>query len=338
MSFSVPSRFSLAKTAAVLVSVFGLTALAGCPGPDNDVVCVGNGCCDDGYTPCEDDEPDPTYDAGADATSSDGGYAYDGSTRFDGSDGAMDAGSDAGDAHASTDADAATSCTGFASCAVGEACNAGVCTACGGSNGPCPCTASSQCGAGLECVANACTPKAAACHYGTDCASGDVCDDGQCVASCTTSCASGTCSKGACVPAPPTGIACSDDTACTAAASPGAPFCVDGHCAAACGGDAGTDAGTCAAGFTCNQGACVASTGPAVECTASTDCSASGQTCVNNLCKFLCTSSNDCIAHDTRFPTCAVDGVCRTTAEASPQCKSQYDCAPGQDCIDNLCE
>jgi hypothetical protein len=228
------------------------------------------------------------------------------------------------------------SCSGFANCGVGLACNAGVCAACGGSSGPCPCTSSSQCGTGLECVANACTPTADVCHYQTDCASGDVCDDGQCVSACTTSCTTGTCTKGACVTAP-TGTSCSDDTACAGTSS---PFCVDGHCAAACGGsgDSGTDGGACATGFTCNQGACVADTGPTVECTDSSQCSASGQTCVDNLCKFLCATSPDCTAHDSRFPTCAKDGVCRTAAEASPACKSQYDCAPGQDCIDNLCQ
>jgi hypothetical protein len=98
------------------------------------------------------------------------------------------------------------------------------------------------------------------------------------------------------------------------------------------------DAGSCATGFTCNQGACVTATGPAVECSQSSDCTAAGQTCVDNLCKFLCTTSTDCTSHDSRFPACAADGVCRTAAEANPTCKSQYDCAPGQDCIDNVCE
>lgn len=240
--------------------------------------------------------------------------------------------SDAGDGGA-----LGASCSGFASCGVGLACNASVCTACGGTSGPCPCTTTTECGTGLECVANACTPTADVCHYQTDCASGDVCDDGQCVSSCTTSCTTGTCTKGACVTAP-TGTACSDDTACTGTSS---PFCVDGHCAPACGGgstDSGTDGGACAAGFVCDQGACITDTGPTVECTDSTQCSVSGQTCVDNLCKFTCTTSTDCTEHDSRFPTCAADGVCRTAAEATPACKSKFGCAPGQDCIDNVCQ
>jgi hypothetical protein len=324
-SFATAARSSaftwIAGGLGVAAAVVATSATVGC-GSDS-------GYYQSGLYGYGDDTSDASvYPLGPDASADDGG---DGSTTGHlGDGGALGDGGDAGDGSTGV------ACTGFASCGSGQACNGGFCSACGGESGPCPCTTTTQCGTGLECVDNACSPTASVCHYQTDCASGDVCDDGQCVASCTTSCATGTCTKGACVPPASTGSACSDDTTCAGTAS---PFCVDGHCAPACGGDAGS----CATGFTCNQGACVTATGPAVECTRSSDCTAAGQTCVDNLCKFLCTTSTDCTSHDSRFPACAADGVCRTAVEAAAACKSKSDCqqpdgSTALDCIDNVCQ
>jgi hypothetical protein len=55
------------------------------------------------------------------------------------------------------------------------------------------------------------------------------------------------------------------------------------------------------------------------------------------LCKYTCAHDSDCEKIDTRIGYCAADNVCRDAAEAHPACRTKFDCAPGLDCVDNVC-
>jgi hypothetical protein len=120
---------------------------------------------------------------------------------------------------------------------------------------------------------------------------------------------------------------------CTSSASCSAPtpYCVEGSCTAAC------TAGSCAAGQYCNQGACVVDTRPQTECTTSATCNAN-QVCLDGYCEYTCTTDMQCALIDARIAYCGTDGVCRDQAEANPQCTQQSQCAPGKNCISNVCQ
>jgi hypothetical protein len=126
----------------------------------------------------------------------------------------------------------------------------------------------------------------------------------------------------------PTG--CQNDSQCTDSA---APNCVSGQCVASCTTDA-----TCGAGKYCNQGACVIDTRPQPNCTTDSQCTGSSQKCVSGYCKYLCTTDKNCQVIDSRIGYCGMDGVCRTQAEAHPQCTQKSDCSATQDCIGNICQ
>jgi hypothetical protein len=108
--------------------------------------------------------------------------------------------------------------------------------------------------------------------------------------------------------------------------------CVDGTCTAACTADS-----QCATGDYCNQGACVVDTRPTPNCTTSAQCTGQNQTCVGGYCLYNCTTNTQCEMIDARIGYCSSAGVCRSQAEANPQCTQQSDCASGQDCIGNVC-
>jgi len=137
------------------------------------------------------------------------------------------------------------------------------------------------------------------------------------------------CTKGVCQPDP--GKAqCTGDAQCSGST----PKCVDGSCAAACTSDA-----QCGDGKYCNHGACVIDTRPKPICT-DTDKSACGATqqCVDGFCKYPCQSDANCKVIDARIGYCGIDHVCRTQAEAHPQCTKPEDCTGGLQCIDNACK
>jgi hypothetical protein len=122
---------------------------------------------------------------------------------------------------------------------------------------------------------------------------------------------------------------CSSDASCPS----GAPHCVGGTCVPACTTDA-----QCGTGNYCNQGACVVDTRPKPNCTANTDCNAANaQKCIDGYCRYSCTANSQCAMIDARIAYCAADMVCRTQAEAQPQCTTKAQCAPTQDCIGNVC-
>jgi hypothetical protein len=110
---------------------------------------------------------------------------------------------------------------------------------------------------------------------------------------------------------------------------------VSGACVPSCNVDK-----DCATGNYCDQGACVIDTRPQPNCTDDSQCTAGGgmQKCVGGYCKYTCTTDKTCELIDSRIGTCAKDGVCRTAAEANPQCTQQSDCPKGQDCIGNTCK
>ena len=101
-----------------------------------------------------------------------------------------------------------------------------------------------------------------------------------------------------------------------------------------------TKDGDCPTGDYCNQGACVLDTRPKPNCTTNTDCAGSGgqpESCVGGYCRYNCSTDQQCKTIDARIGYCAADNVCRTQAEAHPQCTSKAQCAAAQDCIGNVC-
>lgn len=225
-------------------------------------------------------------------------------------------------------------------CGVGKTCSGSVCQACGGTQGPCPCTATSQCGAGLECVSGACTPATDLCKFASECADGQTCADGKCLTTCSaaTPCASGnTCDKGVCRPSAPVSGSDGGATGCQGASDcpSTAPVCVAGACTPACTGDPDCTAG--GAKLYCNQGACVPDTRPKPNCSGPSDC-LTGQSCVGGYCKYRCVDDMECRRVDARIGYCADDKVCRTEAEARPQCLKTADCPSGKTCIGNTCQ
>jgi hypothetical protein len=163
---------------------------------------------------------------------------------------------------------------------------------------------------------------ASACDYSSQCASGDVCADNQCLPSCAATACPGnyTCSKGACEP--------------NAGALACVSICAGGQCSAAC-----TTNSQCATGDYCDQGACQLDTRPAPDCTQASDCKGtSPQACVNGFCEYTCNTSQQCAEIDVRIDVCSPQGYCASAVEANPQCTQKSDCAAGQDCIGNVCQ
>jgi hypothetical protein len=241
------------------------------------------------------------------------------------------------------DAGTTKECTTSAECGDGKVCTANKCVAatatdagvdakpvCAG--GPCACTTASDCANGDQCAGGVCTKPVNTCKFGSECETGKSCVNGQCVASCVdaSTCGAGfTCTKGVCQPQPSS--QCAGDGQCAAPT----PKCVAGACVAAC-----TTDPECGAGKYCNNGACATDTRPKTICSA-TDSSACGtnQSCVNGFCKYTCSTDQGCKLIDARIGYCGVDKVCRTQAEAVPQCTKQADCTTaGQFCIDNVCK
>lgn len=93
----------------------------------------------------------------------------------------------------------------------------------------------------------------------------------------------------------------------------------------------------CGAGNYCNQGACVLDTRPKPNCSGDSECNGAAQHCIGGYCRYSCTSDAQCKTIDARIGYCAMDMVCRTQAEAQPQCTSKSQCAANQDCIGNVC-
>ena len=232
-----------------------------------------------------------------------------------------------------TDAGTPKECTTKADCTgTSQVCIANKCETCGGTSGPCPCTASTDCTNGDQCAGGVCTPAVDLCKYSSECATGESCANGQCVKTCTqaSDCGAGkTCTKGVCQ-TDPSQAQCTSDASCSGAT----PKCVGGSCVASCTVD--TD---CSSGNYCNQGACVPDTRPQPTCgqTGLAACAANQQ-CVDGFCRYDCTTDNDCKLIDARIGYCGTDHVCRTLAEAHPQCTGATGCAAGQICVDNVCK
>jgi hypothetical protein len=198
--------------------------------------------------------------------------------------------------------------------------------ACGGTNGPCACTTTSECATGQVCQDGSCEAASSVCTYSSDCGGSEVCANGECLNACSQSapCNDGfTCTDGVCEPNASTST-CSSNADCQESA----PYCVAGTCSLACTADS-----NCPSGDYCDQGACVLDTRPSPDCTGNSDC-LSNQVCESGYCLYSCTDDNQCQLIDHRFTTCT-DNVCR---EVSANCLSQSDCMAGQSCINNQCE
>lgn len=337
--FSAAMKPSVLSRCAGLVSLFSLTAAyvaSGCGSSENRYYCDDTGCYScDGYGCVTVAPPAPTTCSGQASCPSGTVCTEGGCLKSCTSNDACERGTvcKQGVCAAPTTAPGTKKeCSTKADCGgTGKLCIQNTCQSCGGSNGPCVCTTNSECSSDQVCAQGECIAKSAVCRYASECDAGQSCVDGKCVKPCSDDAACGpnaTCDKGFCQPKPPTSQ-CTSDAQCSGAT----PKCLAGKCSAPCANDA-----ACGNGQYCNQGACAIDTRPKPICTATdkTACSAN-QSCVDGYCKYTCQSDDNCRLIDARIGYCGVDHVCRTPAEAKPQCTAQADCAAGLSCIDNSC-
>ena len=233
------------------------------------------------------------------------------------------------------------------------------------------CTGASSCAPGSVCTASGC---AQTCSDGVPCAKGEVCKSGLCSApttdpgakkDCTTkadcgdgkACVSGTCEAcgGVAGPCPCTAATaatdCASGQACVAGActSPtntckfssecdSGKICAAGECLVSC------ETAPCAAGFTCDKGACEPNKGGADVCTTDQQCGGDIPQCVRGSCVKACTDDAVCGAGkfcdqgacvlDTRpHPNCTSDAQCGGTSATPKKCVGgfcKYTCTSAQ--------
>lgn len=243
-----------------------------------------------------------------------------------------------------TTAGCTSTCSSTSECPKGETCQSGLCFEPGSGGGKVVddggtstpidagtneggvtpgCGTGPACASPNVCVSGTCTAPQNACKFSSECASGKVCADGACLTPCTNgTCDDGfTCTKDVCQPNanPPDGG--TQPTACT-------------------------DDPTCGTGKYCNNGTCTVDTRPKPNCTVDSECGTTGaaKKCLAGYCRFTCAGTGSagdqyCRTIDSRIGTCASDGVCRSSKEASPQCTGPGTCPlSGQSCIDNQCK
>jgi Cys-rich repeat protein len=200
-------------------------------------------------------------------------------------------------------------CLGHATC--GEAGALCIELEAGDDQGVCgsPCAQDRDCPSGFECLdagsSRQCVPtdrvcdgrqSLAECDRDLDCATGEVCDAGECVDAPT--------------------LECRNDRDCEEP-----DVCIGGTCA---------PLGTCAADSDCADGqACVEQTcvDPSVECQSDRDC-AEGDLCIDAACvtpavRDACDFSADC---EDGF---CIDGLCRASCEAPSDCEVDETCRGG---------
>jgi hypothetical protein len=198
---------------------------------------------------------------------------------------------------------AANACTGGLLCvdgvcetpcspaSLGGACaNALTCAANGTNAGMCVlCSATNACAMNETCFDSRC---GVACGATTPCNNNALCVNGLCAAACSPNVPDGACvdgqvcASGACAPCSasvlcPSGLTCVSGVcgvACSAATPCANGVCVSGVCGAAC--SSSTPDGVCANGLVCVSGACG-------NCTMSSQCLFSGQTCKPSLLSVL---------------------------------------------------
>ena len=204
-------------------------------------------------------------------------------------------------------------CT-FAYTCPGGLCMDGKCADCSGDcGGGKTCQFSSHCGDGRACLNGKCVNK---CTYNNECGSAQVCKSNVCINK--------------------TAINCTYNKDCAAG-----QLCVNSQCVQSCTGN-----GKCAnpldtCGSAIKQGntlvkACHAKYGAQLECKMTKDC-VGGETCVNGVCRTVCTSAQDCATCNDGH-TCGPGGYCMTTQEASPVCKLDKECPAGVVCLNARCQ
>lgn len=206
------------------------------------------------------------------------------------------------------------------------------------------CAADSDCAAGEVCQNGVCVP-AQGCQTNADCARGQVCDPttATCVNACTGSCTNKSCGDDGCGGSCGTcaaGELCNSVNQCVHCA----PNCGAGR---TCGDDGcGGTCGTCATGETCDpNGNCVPpGADGGLVCRSDSDCP-SGQVCVNGTCDYpstdggplYCRVDSDCPSGLVCDPTTGTCGYPAT--DGGPMtCSTNADCPSGLVCTNGVCE
>lgn len=191
----------------------------------------------------------------------------------------------------------------------------------------CPCASNDACQGDTQCIDGLCLVP---CEYTSQCGGGRICVNGKCEVGCDAqSC--------------PDGFVCNAKSVCEVDANDppcsvtkpclGGLVCSSGACVGACESNA-----DCAATEICDASTstCIADPQPKAPCETDSSVCTSAQTCVNGYCRYACSTASDCVLIDARIPICS-GGICKSEAEANPQCLSKDDCATGQDCVSNVC-
>ncbi len=191
----------------------------------------------------------------------------------------------------------------------------------------CPCASSDACQGNTECIDGLCLVP---CEYTSQCGGGRICVNGKCVVGCdANSCpANFVCNAKKVCEVDATNPQCSATNPCL-----GGMVCSGGVCVGACGSNA-----DCAATEICDASTstCIADPQPQAPCEKDPSVCTAAQTCVEGYCRYACTTGSECELIDARIPVCD-GGICKSEAEADPQCVTKADCAAGEDCVSNAC-
>jgi hypothetical protein len=229
------------------------------------------------------------------------------------------------------------------------------------------CTSNAACadaGAGYLCLDGKCVAPANQCTDTTQCPNNELCVQGACVPSCSSSnpCPTGyscqTPGDGGTGTSGGSGVCTGNPTPCGAA--DGGTTCVDEHCVAPC-----STGGTCPSGEVCVDNGCIPNQQPNFVCDkmgqagGTQDVCASGSICLHHSCYIACSESaadagGFCsTATGGKFDLCkgvdesTADGgtatfdVCASASNLGNQCDltstPPKDCSGGQVCIDGYC-
>jgi Cys-rich repeat protein len=202
------------------------------------------------------------------------------------------------------------------------------------------CRTAADCASGNLCIEGQCTQLANTCQYDYDCPAGTACVNAQCTSVCTadTDCASGDVCDTThhfCHPAQD----CSTTAQCTTG-----EHCVDGRCLADCHGGAACPTSTRQTSYCGGDSFCHPSWQPAPFCTSDSQC-ATGRHCLNHVCRTPCPTMMDseCATIDSTLPYCLLDAasgqyLCNATMSSTPQCRTSADCSGATpDCVNASC-
>lgn len=214
---------------------------------------------------------------------------------------------------------------------------------------PISCDSNDDCISGHTCRDSMCLPI---CHLDNECAFNEKCVKGNCILTCRVDndCFLGhICLNNMCI------YGCKTDEDCSATESCRNNRCVDPCLESPCGPNAACHVSNQRASCSCRDGlvpnptakiACVRA--PAPPCTENRSCP-SGTSCVDEACRFVCSSDSGCLSNErcdittgVCKPLCRRDDDCRSGEicdglSCSTGCRTNSGCPKDKSCLDGRC-